>query len=59
VPLDSLPESGNPGSSAGCTDVSRSLIRQIRRNPGRFYVNVHTADFPDGAVRGQLFARGA
>jgi hypothetical protein len=59
VPLESLPESGDPGSSAGCTDVSRRLVRQIRRNPGRFYVNVHTADFPDGAVRGQLFARGA
>jgi hypothetical protein len=59
VPLDSLPTSGDPGSSAGCTDVSRRLVRQIRRNPGRFYVNVHTADFPDGAVRGQLFARGA
>jgi CHRD domain len=59
VPLDSLPTSGDPGSSAGCTDVSRRLVRQIRRNPRRFYVNVHTADFPEGAVRGQLFARGA
>jgi hypothetical protein len=59
VPLESLPTSGNPGSSAGCTQLSRNLVRQIRRNPGRFYVNVHTADFPDGAVRGQLFARGA
>jgi hypothetical protein len=59
VPLESLPTSGNRGSSAGCTDVSRRLVRQIRRNPGRFYVNVHTDDFPDGAVRGQLFARGA
>jgi CHRD domain len=59
VPLDSLPTSGDSGSSAGCTDVSRRLVRQIRRNPRRFYVNVHTADFPEGAVRGQLFARGA
>jgi CHRD domain len=59
VPLDSLPTSGDPGSSAGCTQLSRSLVRQIRGNPGRFYVNVHNANFPDGAVRGQLFARGA
>jgi hypothetical protein len=59
VPLESLPTSGNPGSSAGCTEVSRSLVRQIRQNPGRFYVNVHNSAFPDGAVRGQLFARGA
>jgi hypothetical protein len=58
VPLDSLPTSGDPGSSAGCTELSRSLVRQIRRNPTRFYVNVHNARFPDGAIRGQLFSRG-
>ena len=28
-----------------------------QRNPTRYYVNVHTADLPNGAVRGQLFAR--
>jgi hypothetical protein len=52
------PESGDPGSSSNCTTVSRSLIRAIRRRPGRYYVNVHTNDFPGGAVRGQLFSRG-
>jgi hypothetical protein len=59
IPLESLPTNGDAASSAGCTQVSRRLVRQIRQNPNRFYVNVHTADFPDGAVRGQLFARGA
>jgi hypothetical protein len=34
--------------------VKRSLIRAILRRPRRFYVNVHTNDFPGGAVRGQL-----
>jgi hypothetical protein len=58
VPLDSLPTSGDPGSSAGCTELSRSLVRQIRRNPVRFYVNVHNSAYPDGAIRGQLFSRG-
>jgi hypothetical protein len=57
VPL-THPETGDPGASSACTELSRSLVRQIRRNPGRFYVNVHNADFPDGAVRGQLFSRG-
>jgi hypothetical protein len=39
----------------GCvTGVKKSLIRSIDRNPGRFYVNVHNADYPGGAVRGQL-----
>jgi hypothetical protein len=57
VPL-TQPEAGNPGASSDCTTLNRNLIRQIRRNPGRFYVNVHTPDFQDGAVRGQLFSRG-
>ena len=39
----------------GCVDgVERSLLREIRRNPAAFYVNVHNADFPNGAIRGQL-----
>jgi hypothetical protein len=29
-------------------------MKRIRQNPENFYVNVHNADFPDGAVRGQL-----
>ena len=42
------------GSSEGCVTASADLIKDIRQNPGNFYVNVHNADFPDGAVRGQL-----
>jgi hypothetical protein len=49
---------GGPRSGdrfTGCAKgVKRSLIRQILNRPRRFYVNVHTADFPGGAVRGQL-----
>jgi hypothetical protein len=55
-PLDQ-PATGDPGASSACVQISRSLARGLRRNPGRFYVNVHTADLPNGAVRGQLFAR--
>jgi hypothetical protein len=51
------PNSGDPGSSSDCVRLSRTLARQLRETPGRFYVNVHTPDFPNGAVRGQLFAR--
>jgi hypothetical protein len=51
------PEEGDPGSSTECVRIARSLARQLRESPGRFYVNVHTPDFPNGAVRGQLFAR--
>lgn len=42
------------GSSADCVEVTRELATEIVRNPGGYYVNVHNAEFPDGAVRGQL-----
>jgi hypothetical protein len=57
VPL-TPPETGDPGSASDCTMLSQELVRAIRRNPRRYYVNVHTGDFPNGAVRGQLFSRG-
>jgi CHRD domain-containing protein len=56
VPLQQ-PSSGDPGASSDCVRVARSLARAILANPNRYYVNVHTAGLPDGAIRGQLFAR--
>ena len=42
----------------GCTSttqpVDRALLIDILEHPQNYYVNVHTADFPAGAIRGQL-----
>ena len=51
------PRSGDPGSSSECTTIEKSLADDIRANPKGFYVNVHNAKFPGGAVRGQIFGR--
>lgn len=54
-PVVTLTAPDETGLSAGCvTDVERSLIKAMRKHPADFYINVHTSDFPDGAVRGQL-----
>lgn len=42
------------GHASGCTTASRELIKAIIQNPEGYYVNVHNADFPGGAVRGDL-----
>ena len=42
------------GTSNGCAEVSRELIKAIMHNPENYYVNVHNAEYPGGAIRAQL-----
>jgi hypothetical protein len=42
------------GRASGCTTAARTLVNAIRADPASYYVNVHTAQFPNGAIRGQL-----
>ena len=38
----------------GCVPADPTTVGSIRDDPGGHYVNIHTADFPKGAMRGQL-----
>ncbi|MBO2450294.1 CHRD domain-containing protein [Actinomadura barringtoniae] len=39
---------------AGMTPVRGDIARKVMRSPDGFYANLHTAEFPGGAVRGQF-----
>ncbi|MFI5657535.1 CHRD domain-containing protein [Streptomyces sp. NPDC051684] len=41
-------------ATGSVTVKDRALLARLTTDPGAFYANLHTAAFPDGAVRGQL-----
>ncbi|MFJ8111285.1 CHRD domain-containing protein [Streptomyces sp. NPDC096132] len=55
VGLFTTPMPATAQSAAGQTSVTdAALAEQLRTDPTKFYVNLHTKEFPGGAVRGQL-----
>jgi hypothetical protein len=42
------------GSAKGCKTADAAVVKDIMGNPANYYVNVHNAAYPKGAVRGQL-----
>lgn len=42
------------GESEDCMAVAPEVARSLLRTPADYYVNVHNAEHPGGAVRGQL-----
>ncbi len=44
----------SPGQITGCVPVEPALAADVGQNPSDYYVNVHNAAFPGGALRGQL-----
>ena len=40
--------------SRGCVSAPAALIQELAKSPQDFYFNVHNAEFPKGAIRGQI-----
>lgn len=47
-------EAPSAGKVSGCASASDEQIDAIMANPAGYYVNVHNAEYPSGALRGQL-----
>jgi hypothetical protein len=45
---------GLEAATGSVTVTDQALLDKLKTTPGSFYVNLHTAEFPGGAVRGQL-----
>jgi len=53
-PVVTLTTPDAAGRSRGCATVDQGVARQLSLRAHDFYVNVHTAAHPSGAIRGQL-----
>ena len=45
---------GDDDDSEDCQDIDSGLAQSLIRDPSAYYVQIHTGDFPGGALRGQL-----
>jgi hypothetical protein len=51
---DFQPDNSDEFKASGCVQVASALLQAILANPEQYYVNIHNADFPGGALAGLL-----
>jgi hypothetical protein len=51
---DFQPDNSDEFKASGCVEVDSALLQAILENPDQFYVNIHNAEFPGGALSGLL-----
>lgn len=49
-----LDAGGDEFKASGCVEADSDVIEAILANPEAYYVNIHTVDFPGGALAGTL-----
>jgi len=55
IPLFEDPDGLTVSEVEGCVKkIRKRIAKRLRKSPERFYVNVHNAEHPDGAIRDQL-----
>ena len=54
MPADARNDALEDGKLEACVDADPAVLQAILDNPDGYYVNLHNARFPAGAIRGQL-----